>query len=428
MATPGNDPFSGTNTRNILQHIISPKVISDGSSGYAVKTDLINVDNVYVSGAVYGPSGPLGSSGSTGATGPSGGNIIPISSTYLAGGSDATSAIYRSTNDGVSWTASSNPFGTGSSAYVNSISYNGSRWVAVGTNNDNNTTVSIAYSDNDGITWTAAATNPFNGLVGQGRNVRWNGSYWVACGNNVGGTVCLVYSYDGNVWYTSASNPFSGGGCVDIFWNGKKWVGVGNNGPTISVEVATSSDGVNWTAASGTPTPFGGSGSRAVTWGGNIWIIANNVGTPNTIAYSYDGETWTTTTSPSVVWTSLRWNGSYFIAGGAGGSSSKIATSPNGKTWTLNTNPVFGGNGVVGDITWNGTTWTCAQYDSVTTSTNFAQSTDGQTWNTLTATPFSIGVNTIETNTPFWRTTPATNSSALLKMLSSVYFTSGNLI
>lgn len=48
MTTPGNDPFSGTNTRNILQHIISPKIVSDGSSGYTVKTDLINIDNAYV--------------------------------------------------------------------------------------------------------------------------------------------------------------------------------------------------------------------------------------------------------------------------------------------------------------------------------------------------------------------------------------------
>lgn len=48
MTTPGNDPFSGTNTRNILQHVISPKIVSDGSTGYAVKTDLINIDNAYV--------------------------------------------------------------------------------------------------------------------------------------------------------------------------------------------------------------------------------------------------------------------------------------------------------------------------------------------------------------------------------------------
>jgi hypothetical protein len=59
MATPGNDPFSGTNTRNVLQHVISPKVVSDGSSGYAVKTDLINVDNVYASGNVFVSGIPL---------------------------------------------------------------------------------------------------------------------------------------------------------------------------------------------------------------------------------------------------------------------------------------------------------------------------------------------------------------------------------
>lgn len=44
---PGNDPFSGTNTRNLLQHIISPKVVNDGSGGYAVKTDLVNIDSIF---------------------------------------------------------------------------------------------------------------------------------------------------------------------------------------------------------------------------------------------------------------------------------------------------------------------------------------------------------------------------------------------
>jgi hypothetical protein len=45
---PGNDPFSGSNTRNILNHIISPKIVSDGSGGYTVQTDLINIDHIYV--------------------------------------------------------------------------------------------------------------------------------------------------------------------------------------------------------------------------------------------------------------------------------------------------------------------------------------------------------------------------------------------
>jgi len=44
-----NDPFSGTNTRNILEHLVSPKIVigPTGTSGYQVKTDLINVDTVY---------------------------------------------------------------------------------------------------------------------------------------------------------------------------------------------------------------------------------------------------------------------------------------------------------------------------------------------------------------------------------------------
>lgn len=52
MTTPGNDPFSGTNTRDLLQHVISPKIVSDGSSGYTVKTDLINIDDAYVTDTV----------------------------------------------------------------------------------------------------------------------------------------------------------------------------------------------------------------------------------------------------------------------------------------------------------------------------------------------------------------------------------------
>ena len=51
---PGNDPFSGSNTQNIILHLVSPKIVNDGSGGYTVKTDLINIDNAYVNGRVNG--------------------------------------------------------------------------------------------------------------------------------------------------------------------------------------------------------------------------------------------------------------------------------------------------------------------------------------------------------------------------------------
>ena len=79
MATGGSDPFSNTNTRNLLQHVFSPKIVGVTGSGYAVKLDVINVDNLYVSGDVYGPtgsywnhSGGCGGSGLTGETGSTG--------------------------------------------------------------------------------------------------------------------------------------------------------------------------------------------------------------------------------------------------------------------------------------------------------------------------------------------------------------------
>ena len=41
------DPFANTTTvKNILHHIISPKIVSNGSGGYITKTDLVNVDNI----------------------------------------------------------------------------------------------------------------------------------------------------------------------------------------------------------------------------------------------------------------------------------------------------------------------------------------------------------------------------------------------
>jgi hypothetical protein len=86
MATGGNDPFSGSNTRNLLQHVLSPKIVTDGGGGYTVKLDLINVDNVYASGNIYGQGGTLvGATGPTGRDGTPGGPTGPTGYTGYTG-------------------------------------------------------------------------------------------------------------------------------------------------------------------------------------------------------------------------------------------------------------------------------------------------------------------------------------------------------
>lgn len=74
-----SDPFSGTNTRNLLQHVFSPKIVENMNGGYDVKVDLLNVDRINITGDVIGPtgsywnnSGGAGPTGSTGPTGPTG--------------------------------------------------------------------------------------------------------------------------------------------------------------------------------------------------------------------------------------------------------------------------------------------------------------------------------------------------------------------
>ena len=64
METP--DPFSG----NLLKNVLSPKIVIDGAGGYDVKVDLVNVDNIYLTGSIIGGSiGPGGNTGNTGDTG-----------------------------------------------------------------------------------------------------------------------------------------------------------------------------------------------------------------------------------------------------------------------------------------------------------------------------------------------------------------------
>jgi hypothetical protein len=101
MSGGGNDPFSGSNTRNLLQHLVSPKIVENGTGGYEVRVDLTNVDNIYASGTVYSGGGGIGITGTAtneylvwnettkewviGGTPPS-------TSVYLAAGSTGTSS------------------------------------------------------------------------------------------------------------------------------------------------------------------------------------------------------------------------------------------------------------------------------------------------------------------------------------------------
>lgn len=113
MATGGSDPFSNTNTRNLLQHVFSPKIVGVTGGGYGVKLDVINVDNLYVSGDVYGPTGSYWSNGGGGATGPTG-NTGPTGLLSVTG-TQYSDYVYWDTT-GSTWAVGSLNVHIGSSA------------------------------------------------------------------------------------------------------------------------------------------------------------------------------------------------------------------------------------------------------------------------------------------------------------------------
>lgn len=244
---------------------------------------------------------------------------------YWVAVGEGTTALATSP-DGVNWTSRTTPFTVGYG-----VAWNGTLWVAVGSG-----THTIAYSYN-GITWTGAGTT----LAIEGRGVAWNGSLWVAVGSGTGpGSHTIATSLDGITWTGRGVAAFRFS-ALGVTWTGARWIAVGTIA-MLDIAIAYSTDGISWTKAAG-GTLF--NTARAVAWNGQLAVAVGLPGAAGTypIATSPDGVTWTA----RVAWTlnassayGIAWNGTNWVAGAdsaqfaGAGANHTIATSPDGITWT----------------------------------------------------------------------------------------------
>jgi hypothetical protein len=362
-----------------------------------------------------------------------------VQARFVAGGTNAnfgsapTATIYYST-DGNNWIASPTTVFNGAGGVSNSVAYNGTVWVAVGTNASTSPTTTIAYSY-DGISWTAALGTTFGSTSGaQARAVAWGGNKFVAVGTSGGTapTTTSVYSYDGINWQVTATTgsgtgmwstaTYSGSGW-GVAYNGTRWVAVGSDGNT-TLAVFTnckciyySSDGLTWTnATSGQPffTQSGtGAIARAVAWNGIKWIA---VGTDSTSTVggqtasrsafsSTDGITWTVISqnifgsnqNANLGGWCIAWNGERWVTGGTFRfTSGSMFYSTDGITWTLCTGDTFNINadGFCRGVLWNGYKWiaTGVSGSSASLTRTMSYSYDGIQW-------IGTSVNVFGTNT-----------------------------
>ena len=164
-----------------------------------------------------------------------------------------------------------------------------------------------------------------------------------------------------------------------VTWTGSQLVAVGSSG-----RVATSPDGVSWTAReSGTQIGLGSvaaSPQAIVATGGYASVFR-----------SVDGVSWAEVpASPDYALSSVVWTGSLFVAVGANGT---IVTSPDGLTWTARSS---GTTAHLQGVAWSGTRLVAVGWptgapvlDGVTTST------DGISWTPQGNTPGGNSFNDV---------------------------------
>jgi hypothetical protein len=291
--------------------------------------------------------------------------------TVLSGGS-ATNLILHSTN-GIDWTHSSSGSGLlSTTAY--GVTWNGSLFIAVGQGS------SGVITSADGMTWTASTSG--NSLLGTNCNSVCSriGLPQTYINRKVDSKFCVgtngqvfMYSYDGLQWYRSPSTPFTTGGVKSIAWNGFMWVAAAESVSSTST-LAYSFDGIIWTTSS-SGTSILNQSVRSVAWGGNVWVAVGQ-GTTCSLAYSYDGINWIRSDTAYAIQQNiyaLAWNGSMWLAAG-----NKLIRSYDGISWTMILSTLPTNNGYINKLATNGRIWL---WGSSGPSTYIAAySMDGSNW------------------------------------------------
>ena len=269
-------------------------------------------------------------------------------------------------------------------------------------------TYDIVYTY-DGTNWNGADSNIFTGTNGGGYawGLAWNGNMWVATGN---GSNTLAYSTDGIHWQGAVSSPFPDYGW-GVAWNGNMWVATGGQNGTAECSIAYSYDGKSWTPVDTSANLIFSYGGFGVAWGGSYWVAGG--GGSNTFATSYDGINWTAQPSNAIFGDngpqSVAYDGALWVAVGNKGTST-IAYSTDGSNWT----GADSGSNIFQEwgntVAWNGSIWVAGGTGS---NNNLAYSSNGSNW-TLASycnQPFNFDCWSVAWNGTAWFATGDSNNT-----------------
>lgn len=208
-------------------------------------------------------------------------DILWNGSFWIACGQGSFPNIYS--NDGINWNRSTiifSPFDGSPSGYSSTIVWNGSILVA---NNSNK----IIYSTNNGQTWSLSTNNYSSFSDYTVIKIIWFLTKFICIANNPSNDSYIITSTNGSNW-----SPVNIGDSSPLNTDLNNIKSIAHNADRLvccndTNIIAYSSDGVSWTPAT---TPIL-SNANDVKWNGNMFIAVGQ-GTFSSIVYSYDGNTW----------------------------------------------------------------------------------------------------------------------------------------
>ena len=256
---------------------------------------------------------------------------------FVAG--DWNGKMAYSTDNGASWTAVEDSTFSYNNYIIRSIAYGGGKFVAVGD-------YRMAYSD-DGVNWTGVVGSSVftSGGVLTIAAVAYGGGRFVVARGQYGGE--MAYSDDGGASWTKVINPIFEGdegiiraiayGDNKFFACGVKWLYVPERRPYGAI--AYSDDGENWTTAVADISVMSSMiETNAIAYGGGRFVAGGHQGK---MVYSDNGMNWTAVEDSPFDSTinAIAYGGGRFVAGG---DSGKMAYSADGTSWTAEEGKPFG--------------------------------------------------------------------------------------
>lgn len=268
------------------------------------------------------------------------GNGTGASITALAANGDIWlasfyAAMTRSTDDGLTWSAVTNP--TGSQVYDFDINTSSGVWIGALHGDE------LIRSTDDGLTWSVIDPGIVGSKYGK---IRSDGNgVWVAVCNQYSGvtSVSIRSTDDGLTWSTLPSYLNVTGMVQNDFWNGLDTDGAGTwIAVTYSGFASKSTDnGVTWNHV--LPTGLNGGGgsnlpsmNAVATDGSGTWVVIGHSGKGR--HSSDNGITWIALPEglnsgiTNVLFEDIAWTGKGFVAVGRNGRCAKSDIT--GLTWT----------------------------------------------------------------------------------------------